>query len=283
MRLLDRYEEIVGHQEVERLRRLAERLAGKRIVHVNSTRSGGGVAEILGWMVPLMEELGIDAHWEVITGPPDFYPRHQGLSQRLAGPARVAEEERFRSALRGQSGERRAAEPRRPTSSSSTIRSRSTCRSSRRRGQVGRWIWRCHIDASRPQSRRVEVPGERPIADYDAAIFSMPAFARPLACPMFLIPPSIDPLSDKNCADSRGRAAGDAGPAGHRPGAAAAGAGLAVRSLQGPVGRDRGLSPAEALLPGNAVGLGRRTGRRRPGRGRGAARGARAGRATTRT
>ena len=46
MRLLDRYEEIVGHQEVERLRRLAERLAGKRIVHVNSTRNGGGVAEI---------------------------------------------------------------------------------------------------------------------------------------------------------------------------------------------------------------------------------------------
>ena len=70
MKLLDRYEEIVGHQEVERLRRLAGRLAGKRIVHVNSTRTGGGVAEILGWMVPLMQELGIDARWEVITGPP---------------------------------------------------------------------------------------------------------------------------------------------------------------------------------------------------------------------
>src|SRR6202451_4890964 len=73
MQLLDRYEEVVGHHEVERLRRLASRLAGRRVVHANSTRVGGGVAEILGWMVPLMQELGLDVHWEVITGPPDFY------------------------------------------------------------------------------------------------------------------------------------------------------------------------------------------------------------------
>ena len=73
MNLLERYEEVVGHQEIERLRRLAERLSGKRIVHVNSTRSGGGVAEILGWMIPLMRELGIDARWEVVEGSADFY------------------------------------------------------------------------------------------------------------------------------------------------------------------------------------------------------------------
>ncbi len=70
MRLLDRYEEVVGHREIERLRQLASGLEGKKIVHVNSTRTGGGVAEILGWMIPMMDELGIDAHWEVISGPP---------------------------------------------------------------------------------------------------------------------------------------------------------------------------------------------------------------------
>ena len=64
---------------------------------------------------------------------------------------------------------------------------------------MGRWIWRCHIDASRP-NRAVWKYLETAVSRYDAAIFSMPAFARPLACPMFLIPPSIDPLSDKNCA-----------------------------------------------------------------------------------
>src|SRR6478672_7501105 len=73
MQLLDRYEEVVGHQNVQRLRQLAARLEGKRIVHINSTKTGGGVAEILGWMIPLMRELGLDAHWDVITGSPDFY------------------------------------------------------------------------------------------------------------------------------------------------------------------------------------------------------------------
>src|SRR5690242_2020060 len=85
MKLLDRYEEVVGHQEVERLRQLASRLEGKRIVHVNSTKTGGGVAEILGWMVPLMQELGLDAHWEIITGPPEFYKVTKSFHNALQG------------------------------------------------------------------------------------------------------------------------------------------------------------------------------------------------------
>jgi trehalose synthase len=85
MRLLDRYEQVVGHQEVERLRRLADRLRGKRIVHVNSTRTGGGVAEILGWMVPLMQELDLQARWEVIAGPPDFYRVTKAFHNGLQG------------------------------------------------------------------------------------------------------------------------------------------------------------------------------------------------------
>src|SRR6516164_10800315 len=85
MRLLDRYEEVVGHREVERLRQLATRLQGRRIVHVNSTRSGGGVAEILGWMIPLMQELGLNATWEVIEGTTDFYRVTKTLHNGLQG------------------------------------------------------------------------------------------------------------------------------------------------------------------------------------------------------
>ncbi|HEV2948051.1 MAG TPA: hypothetical protein VGX70_11790, partial [Gemmataceae bacterium] len=83
MKMLDRYEEVVGPAEVQRLRQLAARLGKRRIVHVNSTRSGGGVAEILGWMIPLMQELGLNASWEVIEGTADFYrvtkTLHNGL------------------------------------------------------------------------------------------------------------------------------------------------------------------------------------------------------------
>jgi trehalose synthase len=68
VQLLDRYEEVVGHREVQRLRQLAAPLAGKRIVQVNSTAIGGGVAEILAWMIPLLNELGLEARWEVIQG-----------------------------------------------------------------------------------------------------------------------------------------------------------------------------------------------------------------------
>src|SRR5438309_2295688 len=85
MRLLDRYEEVVGHVEVKRLRQLAARLQGKRIVHVNSTRTGGGVAEILNWMVPLMQELGLQVRWEVISGPPDFYRVTKAFHNGLQG------------------------------------------------------------------------------------------------------------------------------------------------------------------------------------------------------
>ena len=86
--LVDAYEEVVGRYEIERLRRLGSRLAGKRIVHVNSTRQGGGVAEILGWMIPLMVELGIDTRWEVLPGHARFLSRHEGLPQRHARVAR---------------------------------------------------------------------------------------------------------------------------------------------------------------------------------------------------
>jgi len=66
------------------------------------------------------------------------------------------------------------------------------------KGQVGRWLWRCHIDASRPD-RGIWKYLEAALPHYQGAIFSMAAFTRPLMCPMFLVPPSIDPLSDKNC------------------------------------------------------------------------------------
>ena len=67
-----------------------------------------------------------------------------------------------------------------------------------RRPEIGRnWIWRCHIDFSRPQND-VWLFLKDYIERYDAAVFSAPAFARDLSVPQVLIAPSIDPLSDKN-------------------------------------------------------------------------------------
>ncbi len=198
MNLLDHYEEAVGHREVERLRQLAARLAGKRIVHVNSTKHGGGVAEILGWMIPMMDELGLDARWEVIEGSPDFYrvtkSFHNGL-QGLPVSLKPADFEMHRAVNRDNA--------RRLNLEADVVFIHDPqpihLPQFTPKGQVGRWVWRCHIDASRP-NRMVWKYLESALDDYDAAVFSMPAFARPLKCPMFIIPPSIDPLSEKNCA-----------------------------------------------------------------------------------
>ncbi|HEY4310021.1 MAG TPA: glycosyltransferase [Pirellulales bacterium] len=196
MSLLERYEEVVGRYEIERLRRLGSRLAGKRIVHVNSTRQGGGVAEILGWMIPMMVELGIDTHWEVIQGNPDFY--------------RVTKS--FHNGLQGLPVNLRAADYKLHTDINEANARRLNLEADvvfvhdpqpiflprfTAPGKVGRWVWRCHIDASRPD-RMVWKHLSEGIADYEATIFSMASFTRPINRPMFLIPPSIDPLAAKN-------------------------------------------------------------------------------------
>lgn len=200
MTLLDRYEEVVGHREVQCLRRLAERLAGRRIVHVNSTRSGGGVAEILGWMIPLMQELGIEARWEVITAPPDFYRVTKAFHNGLQGLPVSLTKRDFE--LHHEVNRENAQRLNLAADAVFVHDPQPICLPQfTPEGQVGRWVWRCHIDASRPD-RSIWKHLEAAISHYQAAIFSMPAFARPLKCPMFLVPPSIDPLSDKNCAIS---------------------------------------------------------------------------------
>jgi trehalose synthase len=198
MKLLDRYEEVVGPQEVQRLRQLALGLVGKRIVHVNSTRTGGGVAEILGWMIPMMRELGIDARWEVAGGPPDFYRVTKAFHNGIQGwPVSLKPRDfDLHVQVNRENAERLNLEadyvlvhdPQPMYLPKFTPA-----------GRVGQWIWRCHVDASRP-SRDVWKHLEAAIADYTATVFSMAAFTRPLPCPMFIVPPSIDPLSDKNCA-----------------------------------------------------------------------------------
>src|SRR4030065_1578764 len=79
------YEAVVNSSVVAQLRRLGKKLAGRRIVHVNSTREGGGVAEILEWMVPLMRDVGVDASWEVIHGTPRFFEITKGIHNGLQG------------------------------------------------------------------------------------------------------------------------------------------------------------------------------------------------------
>ncbi len=192
---LREYAGIVGEQTIEEIETLATRLAGKTVLNVNSTAVGGGVAEILNRMVPLLQELGIDASWEVIKGGEAFY----------------AVTKKFHNALHGDKQDitPKDCQVYEETNDSNLEKlaldadivfihdPQPAALVKKRQAQRNRWLWRCHIDISRPQAEAWEFL--KPYVEkYDAAVVSSPAFAQKLTIPQVVIAPSIDPLSDKN-------------------------------------------------------------------------------------
>lgn len=196
--LLEAYAVAAGERAVDQLRQLARPLAGRRIVHVNSTRSGGGVAEILEKLIPLSRELGIDAAWEVMEGSDDFYRCTKGFHNALQGDAVDIPESLV--SVYERTNEENAERLRRSLEEADVVFIHDPQPAPLLRLlplRKGAWIWRCHIDLSHPH-RPVWKYLRQWVAGYDASIFSLPEFARPLPHPQYLIPPSIDPLSDKN-------------------------------------------------------------------------------------
>jgi trehalose synthase len=192
------YEAIVGAATVTQLRRLGERLGGIRVVHVNSTREGGGVAEILEWMIPLMRDVGLDASWEVLHGSPRFFRVTKAIHNGLQGRPVELFHKDWKTYRDVNEQNARRVRPILEDADVVVVHDPQPApllgRCPRRKGK---WIWRGHIDVSRPF--RPVWKGLRPILEeYDASIFSMCQFAQPLRHPQFLVPPSIDPLSEKN-------------------------------------------------------------------------------------
>lgn len=192
---LDTYIPVVGDGVVNELRLLGERLAGKRVLNVNSTRVGGGVAEILNRMIPLLREVGLDARWEVIAGTEDFFVLTKNLHNALhgtpvtftaqdAGTYNQVTELNLKSVdLDVDIAFMHDPQP------AGLIRARDQ--------HGAKWIWRCHIDVSAPAPGAWEFIAPM-VQRYDLSVFSAPQFARALELPQVLISPSIDPLSDKN-------------------------------------------------------------------------------------
>jgi trehalose synthase len=196
--LLD-YEPIVGKINISILRQLADNLKGARVVHINSTRVGGGVAEILDWLIALMNELGLHASWEVITGPPEFYFTTKAFHNALQGKPVTLTNSMIEAY---EETNKQTAEQLRSTLEDADFvfvhDPQPAALLEHFPNRKGKWIWRCHIDASRP-FRRVWKYLRSKVENYDASIFSMASFAQRLPHPQFIIAPSIDPLSEKNC------------------------------------------------------------------------------------
>ncbi len=193
MAKIDDYIPIVGASVVEDLRLIAGHLKGKRILNVNSTAVGGGVAEILNRMVPLLRELGLDVRWDVIKGGAEFFEVTKKFHNALHG-GRVDIGEKDFEVFMETSRDNLAQMD---TSADIVfIHDPQPIVLVQKRAD-NKWIWRCHIDLSDPKQKVWRFLKEF-VVQYDAAVFSAPAFSRRLPIRQFLIAPSIDPLSDKN-------------------------------------------------------------------------------------
>ncbi len=193
VRSLDHYRAVTPPGTVDMLYRASERVRGKRFTHVNSTRFGGGVAEMLHRLLPLLSELGVVTRWEVLQGDEEFFRVTKSFHNALQGQDEMItpelrehylETNRRNAARLDLGGDLVFIHDPQPAA---LIAHRNH----------GVWIWRCHIDVSHPQ-RRVWAFLRPLISRYDGAVFSLPRFAQRLEIPQYLIYPSIDPLSDKN-------------------------------------------------------------------------------------
>lgn len=193
---LEDYRDVIGGAELEELKQLARSLEGVRMAHVNSTSVGGGVAEILHRMVPLLGELGIAARWDVIKGGDDFFNVTKLFHNALHGKAEVITDEMYQVFL--DYNRRNAQELDFSGCDCVFIHDpQPICLVDKRAETRACWVWRCHIDISSPHRELWEFLRGY-VEKYDGAVISSPGFSQQLAVPQFLIPPSIDPLADKN-------------------------------------------------------------------------------------
>jgi len=193
MKNINDYAKYVGQSVIDDLKLAAEQLSGKKVTHVNSTPVGGGVAEILTRMVPLLNELGVNSDWQVIKGNNTFFEVTKKMHNNIHGSGEeLAEKDKEVFLENGIFNESAMA----CDSDIMFIHDPQPITLVNKKNG-NKWIWRCHVDASNPVESTWGFLRTY-IDKYDAAVFSSPAFSRQLPIRQFLISPSIDPLSDKN-------------------------------------------------------------------------------------
>lgn len=191
---LDAYTEFVGPATIEELRLLGERLRGRRVQNINSTAVGGGVAEILNRLVPLLQEVGVDAYWDVIRGGEEFFAVTKRLHNALHGePVTFTARDWEVFAANTEDNLRNVT----LCDDIVFIHDPQPVQLIKQGSPRAHWLWRCHIDLSAPAPGAWEFL-QPWVSRYESAVFSAPQFARQLDIDQVLIAPSIDPLADKN-------------------------------------------------------------------------------------
>ncbi len=198
---IEAYRPVIGDERTEEILALAAQLKGARVLHVNATGFGGGVAEILATMIPLMNDIGLNADWQVIRGADEFFAVTKSMHNSLQGmyydwtPAMREiwlNYNRLNADLFDEDYDYVVIHDPQPAAIPTFLDERGD-------GRKGKWVWRCHIDLTEAQVQVWDFL--RPhVEKYDAAIFTLPSYVKDdLHGPeIFSVPPAIDPLSPKN-------------------------------------------------------------------------------------
>jgi trehalose synthase len=199
---LEAYRPIIGDDRTDEIRALAAPLAGARVLHLNATSFGGGVAEILTTLVPLMTDAGLAADWQVIRGADEFYQVTKAFHNSLQGMYIDWSPEMrdiwlhynyVNAELFDEQYDYVIVHDPQPVPLLAALREKDPAHA------AGKWLWRCHIDLTEAQVQSWDLI-KAYVNEYDAAIFTAPEYIKdglngPL---LFVIPPAIDPLSLKN-------------------------------------------------------------------------------------
>jgi trehalose synthase len=192
------YTHIVGRPLIEEIRELAEPLKGARVVHLSATAFGGGVAEILYTLVPLMKDVGLDCEWQVIYGREEFFNATKLMHNALQGAPQDLSDEEWETWRRYNEMNSRELSPGwdvalvhdpQPAAMHLLVPEKAKA-----------WVWRCHIDVSTPNPATIEklLPY---IRDYPQSLFHVQDYVpEGMGGTINIVPPAIDPLAPKNMA-----------------------------------------------------------------------------------
>ena len=193
------YATIASRGLMEQIRALAEPLGGKRVLHLSATAFGGGVAEILYTLVPLMREAGLETEWRVIYGQDEFFDVTKAIHNGLQGDKRGLSEDEQEIFRRYNRENAEALTEEFDFVIVHDAQPAAMIENAREAGK--RWIWRCHIDLSTPNRDVLNFLSPW-LASYDATVFHRKAYVPDSGGlpPAYIWPPAIDPLAPKNMA-----------------------------------------------------------------------------------
>jgi len=198
---LESYASIIGDEKIARLQNIGKRLKGLKILELNATAQGGGVAEMLYSSIPFLNLLGIEAEWKIINGRKSYYEctkKLHNLLQGMKGSFTPEMKQIYISQLE-ECADNNIIDYSPDVVIVHDPQPLMLCHCLKKSGET--WLWRCHIDiepAIRANDGLLNLINNW-IGGYDAAIFSAARYVfPPWPVPKFIIPPFIDPLSEKN-------------------------------------------------------------------------------------